>query len=113
VVAAADAVAQAALAFRRKGLRGSALRCSKRADDLAERCGGACTPAVRQASERLPLTSRQREIVLLLRAGFSSPAIAQRLTLSVRTVEGRLYRAMAITGTTSREELAALLGPHS
>jgi DNA-binding CsgD family transcriptional regulator len=27
----------------------------------------------------------------------------------VRTVEGHIYRAMAKTGTTSREELAALL----
>jgi DNA-binding CsgD family transcriptional regulator len=112
VVAAADAAAHAALAFRRNGLRGSALRYSKRADDLAERCGGACTPAVRQASERLPLTPRQREIAMLLRAGLSSPAIARRLTLAVRSVEGHIYRAMAATGTTSREELAALLGPH-
>lgn len=112
LVASADAAAHAALAFRRKGLRGSALRCSQRSDDLAESCGGAVTPALRQASERLPLTPRQREIAMLLRAGLTSPVIAERLTLSVRSVEGHIYRAMAKTGTRSREELAALLGDH-
>ena len=35
--------------------------------------------------------------------------VAERLTLSTRTVEGHIYRAMSKTGTTSREELAALL----
>jgi DNA-binding NarL/FixJ family response regulator len=35
--------------------------------------------------------------------------VAERLTLSVCTVEGHVYRAMTKTGTTSRQELAALL----
>ena len=109
LVAALDAAAHAALAYRRRDLRGSALGCSARAKALAEQCGGARTPALGQAAERLPLTDREREIAMLLGAGLSSPAIARRLTLSVRTVEGHIYRAMAKTGTTSREELAALL----
>ncbi len=73
---------------------------------------GVSTPALRQASERLPLTDREREIVMLLGEGLSSPAIAERLTLSARTVEGHIYRAMAKTGTSSRDELAALLPRH-
>jgi len=89
----------------------AALGCSTRAEALAEQCG-AGTPALRQASERLPLTDREREIVMLLGEGLSSPAIAERLTLSVRTVEGHIYRAMAKTGTSSRDELAALLPRH-
>jgi DNA-binding CsgD family transcriptional regulator len=39
----------------------------------------------------------------------SNREISQRLTLSPRTVESHIYRAMAKTGTTSREELAALM----
>ena len=39
----------------------------------------------------------------------SNRAIAERLTLSVRTVESHVLRAMGKTGTTSREELAALV----
>jgi DNA-binding CsgD family transcriptional regulator len=112
LVAALDAAAHAAIAYRRADLRGSALACSARAQSLAEQCGGACTPALRQASERLPLTDREREIVMLLGEGLSSPAIAERLTLSARTVEGHIYRAMTKTGVASREELAALLPRH-
>ena len=97
LVAAVGTAAHAAIAYRRQELRGSALGCSTRAEALAEQCG-AGTPALRQASER-HRTDREREIVMLLGEGLSSPAIAQRLTLSVRTVEGHIYRAMAKTGT--------------
>jgi DNA-binding CsgD family transcriptional regulator len=109
LVAAVDAAAQAALAYRSQGLRGSALGCATRADALAEQCGGAWTPALRQASEPLPLTDREREIVMLIGEGLSNRAVAERLTLSVRTVESHIYRAMLKTGTTSRDELAALI----
>lgn len=113
VVAAIDAAAQAALAYRRKDRRGSALGCSTRADALAARCG-AVTPALRQATEALPLTARETEIVMLIGEGLSNRAIADRLVLSVRTVESYVYRAMAKTGTSSREQLAALLPrPHA
>jgi DNA-binding CsgD family transcriptional regulator len=109
LVAAIDAAAHAAVAYRRQDRRGSALRCATRAERLAKHCGGASTPALRQASQRLPLTDREREIVMLLGEGLTSPSIAQRLTLSVRTVEGHIYRAMGKTGVSSRGELAALL----
>jgi len=109
VVAAVDAAANAALVYRRQGLRGSALGCATRADALAKQCGGARTPALRQASEPLPFTSREREIVMLIGEGLTSRAVAERLSLSVRTVESHIYRAMAKTGTTTRDELAALI----
>ncbi len=112
LVAAVDSAAQAALAFRRQDLRGSALGCATRADALAERCGGASTPALRQATEPLPLTDREAEIVMLIGEGLSNRELAERLTLSVRTVESHIYRAMLKTGTTSRDELAALLPRH-
>jgi DNA-binding CsgD family transcriptional regulator len=108
LVAAIDAAAHAAVAYRHVGLRGSAYGCTARADGLAQR-SGASTPALARAAEELPLTSREREIVRLIGEGFSSPAVAHRLSLSVRTVEGHVYRAMAKTGTTTRDELAALL----
>ena len=109
--------------YRRGGTRGRwriAVRIyvdrhwdARRAHKRWQNSGGASTPALRQASERLPLTDREREIVTLLGEGLTSPAIAQRLTLSVRTVEGHIYRAMAKTGAASREDLAALLPGHT
>ncbi|MEO3758129.1 LuxR C-terminal-related transcriptional regulator [Mycobacterium sp. B14F4] len=108
VVAAIDAAAHAALAYRRVDKRGSALACSARAERLAAR-SGAYTPALRRASDPLPLTEREEEIVMLLSEGLSNRAVAERLTLSVRTVESHIYRAMSKTGTTSRDELAALM----
>jgi DNA-binding CsgD family transcriptional regulator len=111
LVAAADAAAHAAVVYRRDDKRGSALGRSARADALAARCGGARTPALRQAAEALPLTDREAEIVMLIGEGLSNRAVAERLTLSIRTVESHIYRAMSKTGTTSRDELAALLPP--
>ena len=59
----------------------------------------------------MPLTDREREIVMLIGEGLSSRAVADRMMLSVRRVEGHIYRAMAKTGASSRPELAALLRP--
>jgi DNA-binding CsgD family transcriptional regulator len=108
LVAAVDAAAHAALAYRRQDKRGSALGCSTRADALAAQCG-ANSPVVRQATESVPLTDREAEIVMLIGEGLSNRAVADRLTVSIRTVESHIYRAMLKTGTTSRDELAALL----
>ena len=112
LIAAVDAAAHAAQAYRRQGLRGSALGCATRADTLAEQCGGATTPALIRAAEQLPLTDREREVVALIREGLSNRDLAQRLDISVRTIEGHIYRAMTKTGAAGREELAALLPPH-
>jgi DNA-binding CsgD family transcriptional regulator len=110
LVAAVDAAARAALVYRHHDKRGSALGCSTRADALAAQ-GGARTPALRLASEELPLTDREAEVAMLIGEGLSNREIAERLTLSVRTVESHIHRAMGKTGTTTREELAALLPP--
>jgi DNA-binding CsgD family transcriptional regulator len=78
---------------------------------LAERCGGISTPALREVSEPLPLTAREREIVRLIGSGLTSRAVAERLHVSLRTVEGHVYRAMTKTGSATREELIRLLFP--
>jgi DNA-binding NarL/FixJ family response regulator len=61
------------------------------------------------AVEQLPFTEREREIVTLLAAGLSNRDIAARLTLAIRTVESHIYNAMAKTGTSHRDDLAAVL----
>jgi DNA-binding CsgD family transcriptional regulator len=109
LIAAIDSAAQAALACRSQGMRGSAFTHAARAEALAEQCGGAMTPALRTAAEPVPFSAREREIVTLLAQGLSNREVAERLCLSVRTIEGHVYRAMARTGVATREELARLL----
>jgi DNA-binding CsgD family transcriptional regulator len=109
IIAAADAAARASLAHRRSDRRGTALGCQARAAMLAEHCGGLRTPALHLISGNVPLTNREREIVILIGEGLSTRAIAERFSLSVRTVEGHIYRAMTKTGTTNRDELVAVL----
>jgi len=58
----------------------------------------------------LPLTAREREIVVLAAQGLSNKDIAGRLTVSVRTVEGHLYRAGIKLGVSERAALADVLG---
>jgi DNA-binding CsgD family transcriptional regulator/tetratricopeptide (TPR) repeat protein len=111
LVAAVDAASHACTTFRHSDLRGSALGCSTRAEALAQQCGGVSTPALREVSEPLPLTSREREIARLLGSGLTTRDVADRLCLSARTVEGHVYKAMNKTGVSSRDELLRLLFP--
>jgi ATP/maltotriose-dependent transcriptional regulator MalT len=107
---AADAAAQAAAAHTRQDRRGSAQAASTRAEQLAQACEGARTPALAAMAAPVSLTQREREIVTLAGAGLSNRQIAERLVVSVRTIEGHLYRACAKLGAADRTELAALLG---
>ena len=106
---AADAAAQAAGVYTRQGRRGSAHTAAARAHHLAQAGEGARTPALADLAAPLPLTDREREIVTMAAGGLSNREIAQRLTVSVRTVENHLYRASTKLGTTDRAELATLL----
>ncbi|KXO99098.1 helix-turn-helix transcriptional regulator [Tsukamurella pseudospumae] len=106
---AADAAAAAAGAHDRAGERGAVHASAATADRLAAACGGLRTPALAEASHPLPLTSREREIANLIAAGLSNKQIADRLFLSVRTVEGHIYRACAKVDATDRAGLADAL----
>jgi ATP/maltotriose-dependent transcriptional regulator MalT len=59
----------------------------------------------------LPISDREREVVLLAASGLSNREIAQRLVVSVRTVESHLYQASAKLGVAGREGLLEVLGP--
>jgi DNA-binding CsgD family transcriptional regulator len=51
------------------------------------------------------LTRREAQLVKLASRGLSNAEIADRLVLSVRTVESHLYRAMQKLGVNDRHEL--------
>ncbi|MHC9295545.1 helix-turn-helix transcriptional regulator [Mycobacterium sp. LTG2003] len=108
LVAAADAAAHASRVFRRGDRNGSAMGALSRARTLAVQCG-ASTPALRAAANPVQMSAREREVAMLVGRGLSSRDIAERLSLSVRTVEGHIYRAMTKTGAADRAALAAIV----
>ncbi|MEU4927333.1 LuxR C-terminal-related transcriptional regulator [Streptomyces yokosukanensis] len=98
---AAEAYAQAVGVHREP----RAQRVSRtRAVALARRCQGARTPALAGLALG-ELTARQRQIVTLAAAGLSNREIAEKLTLSVRTVGNHLYGAYSRLGTGDRAAL--------
>jgi DNA-binding CsgD family transcriptional regulator len=106
--AAQGAAAQAAHEHARKRHRGKEVASSARAHALASQ-GEIRTPAVAAAARPLPITDREREIAMLVAAGLSNREVADRLFVSVRTVEGHLYRIFAKLGIDDRDQLIRLL----
>ena len=108
-IAAADAAAQAVVTYQNAGLRGAALSASGTAQRLAAECHGAQTPALLAATTPQPFTARQSEIISLAAQGLSNKEVADRLTMSTRSVEGHLFRASQRVGANSREQLISIL----
>jgi DNA-binding NarL/FixJ family response regulator len=108
-LAAADAAAQAIVAYQHAGLRGGAMSASAAAERLAAECQGAQTPALQAATTAQPFTARQREIISLAAQGLSNKQTAERLTMSIRSVEGHLFRASQRVAANSRDQLISIL----
>ena len=69
-------------------------------------CAGARPPTLLAAPEAAGLTAREREIALLASGGASSREIAERLVISVRTVDNHLQNVYRKLGITRRQDLA-------
>ena len=77
-----------------------------RARELHQPGQGAPEPVFRGLDPtEVELTQRESQLVALAREGLSNAEIADRLVLSVRTVESHLYRAMHKLGVSNRQEL--------
>lgn len=109
LLSAADSAALAATLHDSAGDRRKSMESSARALRLADLCGGAATPAIKAAARPLPVTAREREIAELIAAGLTNKEIAEQLTLSIRTVEGHVYRACFKLDVADRDELAKLI----
>jgi DNA-binding CsgD family transcriptional regulator len=90
---------------RQASAKGSLLRATA----LAGACEGTRTPTLRAGEPRSLLTAREQEVATLAGAGVPSRQIAERLGLSVRTVDNYLGRAYTKLGVSGRTELAGLL----
>lgn len=107
---AAEAAAEAANVYRHSGRASRAERAAASATHLLARCSGARTPALRNLLDVPTLTRRELEVCRLAAGGLSNHAIAGRLGVAVRTVEGHLLRAMTKLGVRSRFDIASALG---
>ena len=106
---AAEAAAQAQRAYLRAGRERLARVAGARASLLAAGCTGVQTPALRQAAA-VPLTARELEIARLAADGLSSREVADRLSISVRTVDNHLGTIYSKLGVRSRAELSGVIG---
>jgi DNA-binding CsgD family transcriptional regulator len=104
--AAADAAAQAAKVFAAHHERKGEIEAMARAAELAN---GASTPALAQVLNPLPLTGREFEIGIMVSEGLTNKAIAERLSVSVRTVEGHIYRACMKVDVADRTQLGEVV----
>lgn len=103
---ATEAAAHASAAFMDVGRQDSARRAVAGARDLFIDGQGGVMPAIAVLDgSAVDLTSREAQLVELARQGLTNAQIADRLVLSVRTVESHLYRAMQKLGVSDRRDL--------
>jgi DNA-binding CsgD family transcriptional regulator len=110
---AAEAAADAAVAWRRSNDSRPAAAAERRAAELASRCEGASTPALQAIGTRAQLTPVERQVARLAAAGRSNKQIAQELFLATRTVENHLqhvYEKLGISGRTQLGDALAFVG---
>jgi len=109
LLVAVEAADAAAAAHREAGRQASARSAVARAGLWLAQCEGARPPTMLATPEAADLTPREREIAHLAAAGSSSREIAERLVLSVRTVDNHLQNAYRKLGVTRRQDLARVL----
>ncbi|MGW3965639.1 AAA family ATPase [Amycolatopsis sp. NPDC005003] len=107
---AAEVAAEAARAHRTAGKLGSAVGSAQRAQAWLASCADAATPALALLDTPLDLTVRELEIARLVATGLTSRAVADRLVVSVRTVDNVLHGVYAKLGISGRRELASVVG---
>ncbi|WP_109472825.1 LuxR C-terminal-related transcriptional regulator [Ornithinimicrobium cavernae] len=108
---AAEAASQAARAHRAAGSTDGTRRASALLARLTARFERITTPALREPELVADLSRRELDVARLAALGLSNAQIAERLVVSVRTVESHLYQAYAKLGVERRTDLGRLLPP--
>lgn len=108
-VIAAEAFAHASTLYRSAGEPRDAAASARRRDEQFAVCGIERLTMVAELTSS-PLSRREREIAMMAAGGRSNREIAERLVLSIRTVETHLQRVFTKLGVRRRSELAEALG---
>ena len=107
---AAELSARAADLWSSAGERRAATASQRSSDQERAQLPAAHTPGLARAQAVEPLTRREREVATIAATGASNSDIAERLHVSVRTVETHLHRIYGKLGITRRTELAGAIG---
>ncbi|MCR1160607.1 AAA family ATPase [Paenarthrobacter sp. UW852] len=103
---------KAAATFDAEGKRPEARQAAVLRDVSEANLGDALVHDPQADADRsVPLTRREQDIVALAVSGLTDRQIAEKLMVSVRTVEGHLYRSYAKLGIRRREDLGAAVRP--
>jgi len=109
---AAEAMADASRLAEQAGLRSTASDLRVRAAALVARCGPSLTPLLESVSGRdalATLTRKEQEVALMAARGMTKRAIADSLSVSLRTVGNHINHLYAKLGVSTRDELRAVL----
>ncbi|KAA0017060.1 ATP-binding protein [Antrihabitans cavernicola] len=106
---AADAFAYAAVHHASADHKTGEAAAGASARRLAAECGGAETLALTATAKALPLTTREREVATMVANDMSNKEIAEKLVVSIRTVEGHIYRACSKLHVPDRAGLATVM----
>jgi DNA-binding CsgD family transcriptional regulator len=109
-VLAAEAAADAAIAWRDQGAPRRSAAALRLASNLADRCERPATPALSETRRVARLTRAERTAALLAANGRTSRQIAEELVVSVRTVENHLQHVYEKLGIRGRAELREVEG---
>ncbi|MFC4586150.1 LuxR C-terminal-related transcriptional regulator [Sphaerisporangium corydalis] len=106
---AAEAAATAYRLHAGAGRHTSAKNALVFARELLAECGGARTPLTDLTGSEASLTPRELQVAKLIATGLSGRAVANRLGLSLRTVNNHLGRVYTKLGVSGRHTLAQVL----
>ncbi len=105
VLLAAECLVEAVAILDDRGDSRAARALHPKIRELVARVDGTQVPRLVVSGTTTVLTAREKDIAQLARKGYSNRDIAERLNVSVRTVEGHLYRIFAKLGVARREDL--------
>lgn len=110
---ASEAALEAGRAFAAAGETQASARAVRRARVLAQSCDWVGDEQIAVIDDAGPLRGRELEVARMAAAQLSNREIAERLVVSLRTVENHLHRAFGKLGIESRSELVDLVPPAS
>ncbi|MFD1212054.1 LuxR C-terminal-related transcriptional regulator [Arthrobacter sp. GCM10027362] len=110
LMVAAEAAAQSVRHFAGEANHRLAKEAGRFLQNLRRQWPGIAGPRLPHATSRRQLTRRERDVAVMAAGGIRTREIAARLGVSVRTVEGHLYRIYEKLDIRSRRELALRFG---